>query len=69
VITARRALKPTIEAWTTAKQETQEAGALERLKLREGALQERMARIDRVVGRVVEDTEFLKALGIPEQEE
>ena len=69
VITARRALKPMIEAWATAKQETREAGALERLELREGALEERMARIERVVGGVVEDTEFLKALGIAEQEE
>ena len=43
-----------------------DADAVERVELREAALEERMTKVEKVLGRVVEEAEFLGALRSPE---
>lgn len=64
----RRSLQPLIETWVKTKQEHQDAGAMEQIELRQAAHEERMLRIEGVLGRVIEDTEFLKALRNPDKD-
>ncbi len=65
----RRTLQPLFESWAKTKQEPQDVQALPRAELREEALEERIADIERVLERVVEETEFLRALRDPAKEE
>jgi len=65
----RRSLQPLIETWAKTKQEHQDEGAMEQIELRQAAHEERMLRIEGVLGRVIEDTEFLKALRDPDKDE
>lgn len=67
-IALRRSLQPLLETWAKTKQVTQDVHLIERVELREVALEERITRIEKVLDRVVEEREFVQALRDPQRE-
>ena len=67
-IALRRSLQPLLETWAKTKQVTQDVHLIERVELREVALEEMITRIEKVLDRVVEEREFVQALRDPQRE-
>ena len=67
-IALRRSLQPLLETCAKTKQVTQDVHLIERVELREVALEERITRIEKVLDRVLEEREFVQALRDPQRE-